>query len=366
MKSTSSSLYSSAGHSQALYTSLLKIFYSPLFFKNSFKMHSKAVLITLLVACASATSAYDFNGAAPSEKRCLGGCGNTNQGGSTTNSNTSTDASTKTTNTVVSIPSLCLCWKRPLTLLTFWQNTSGSGNQDTANNNGGGQDFSGMNFSGMQMGCKRAYLEGRAYNKRNHHEKVKGTQKPGPKNVNVSNKSTNIATTNTNNQQNSNNKVNTNKSTVSIGPVFHTSVSTDTNFSPQTVNAQKTNNANQSHNSGVIMGSGTMCRREFIDLELERRELDTGASVVAALGGLSARDAHGHEEMLATRDVGKMALMLGVRAFDHDEDADFYKRNVGVECATEECNEMMRREAEELLYIHARDLGLVTEDDGEY
>ena len=182
-------------------------------------MHSKAVLITLLVACASATSAYDFNGAAPSEKRCLGGCGNTNQGGSTTNSNTSTDASTKTTNTVVSIPSLCLCWKRPLTLLTFWQNTSGSGNQDTANNNGGGQDFSGMNFSGMQMGCKRAFLEGREANKQQHHDKVKGAQ------VKVANTKTNVSNVSKTNTQNSNNNINKTKNT--------------------TVNKQKTNNVDQ-------------------------------------------------------------------------------------------------------------------------
>ena len=112
------------------------------------------------------------------------------------------------------------------------------------------------------------------------------------------------------------------------------------------------------------MGSGTVCRREFIELEMERRELDTGASVLAAMGGLTARDLGDDMEMLATRDLGRMAETLGVRAVGHEEDDDaftHYKRDLGTECLTEDCA-MMKREVDDMLRQHARSLGFWVED----
>ena len=109
---------------------------------------------------------------------------------------------------------------------------------------------------------------------------------------------------------------------------------------------------------GVVVGSGNMCRREFDELEMERRELDTGASVLAAMGALTERDLNDDTEMLATRDLGRMAETLGIRALGHADDDSFthYKRDVGTECATEECA-VMKREADEILRQHARGLG---------
>lgn len=116
---------------------------------------------------------------------------------------------------------------------------------------------------------------------------------------------------------------------------------------------------------GVIAGSGNVCRREFLDLENERRELDTGASVLAAMGALTERDLDDGIELLATRDLGRMAETLGVRAIGHDDDEEtftHYKRDVGTECVTEECA-LMKREVDEILRQHARGLGFSLDDE---
>lgn len=115
---------------------------------------------------------------------------------------------------------------------------------------------------------------------------------------------------------------------------------------------------------GVVVGSGNMCRREFDELEMERRELDTGASVLATMGALPERNLSDDMELLATRDLGRMAETLGVRAVGHEDDEEtfnHYKRDVGTECATEECA-VMKREVVEILRQHARGLGFSLED----
>lgn len=293
-------------------------------------MFSKTLLLSALLA-ASAISAAPI----PAEKRCLGGCKTVNDNSSHTNTNTNTNASTTTSNT---------------------QNTSGSGNQATTGNNGGGNDFSGMSFGGGGgfSGCRRAFLEGRAENRRLHQRKVNGQHEPRnnkpwhappKKNIKVNtNKTTNNSINKTNTQNSNNTKVTT----------------TNTN-----VNKSKSNNVDQSGNMGVINGSGNVCRREFIELEMERRELDAGASILAAMGGLTARDLDDDMEMLATRELGRLAETLGARAVGHDGDDDtftHYKRDVGTQCATEECD-MMKREVDDLLRYHARSLGFWVADD---
>ena len=223
-----------------------------------------------------------------------------------------------------------------------------------------------MNFSGMNLGCRRAYVEGRAFNKRKHHHRKTAQGPPPPpaggspppppppahnqapppppppaqnNKTTVTDNKTNVSSTSNANTQNSNNNTNNSKS--------------------KTVNKQKNNTADQSNNNGVIVGSGNTCRRAFIEVEMEARELDTGSSVLAAMGGLTARDFDDDMEMLATRDLGRMAETLGVRAVGHDGDDDaftHYKRDVGTECVTGECA-MMKREVDEMLRQHARSLG---------
>ena len=147
---------------------------------------------------------------------------------------------------------------------------------------------------------------------------------------------------------------------------------THTNNINGSYNQHRTENLNKSttlqanNNSGLLAAAGVNCKRSLQEVEVERRELDTGASVLAALGGDPAA-ARGSDDitsplhLLATRDLGKMAHMLQVRAKGHDwETATNYKRHVGVECAPdnlEECDEQTKAEAQDLLRVHARQLG---------
>ncbi len=128
--------------------------------------------------------------------------------------------------------------------------------------------------------------------------------------------------------------------------------------------------------SGVLIGGGNMCKRELADLEVERRELDLGGSVLAALGLLPAnstltkRSDSGDaatsgssllHQMLVTREIGQIAEQLGVRALGHDEAQEVFRRDVGLECAGDvhECNDLYKRNAADAIRQYAEHLGLL-------
>ena len=284
-------------------------------------MYTKALLVSTLLASATLVSAAPV----PQSKRCIGACQTKNLNTTNnTDTNTTTDTSNVNTNT----------------------NQANNGNSNQTGNSGGGNSFGNASVGKV---CRRAFVEARGINHAQHMYLVarKEEHKPAAKHIGVakpppgmnfnSNKwMTNTATTN---NVNSNNKT-------------------------TKVDNTKTNNVNMSNNSGQINGSGVVCRRELEEADMERRELDTGASVLAALGGQSiARSLDEPANLLATRDLGRLADVLGVRAAGHDmDDATHYKRSVGLECATDSCDGIARREAEEILMVHARDLGFLVED----
>ncbi|KDN52901.1 hypothetical protein K437DRAFT_266108, partial [Tilletiaria anomala UBC 951] len=85
--------------------------------------------------------------------------------------------------------------------------------------------------------------------------------------------------------------------------------------------------------------------------------------VLAAIGGHAVRPIDDNINLLATRDLGRLADVLGVRAAGHDADeATHYRRDIGLECATSTCDEFAKREAEEILAMHARGLGFFVEE----
>ena len=147
---------------------------------------------------------------------------------------------------------------------------------------------------------------------------------------------------------------------------------THTNNINGSYNQHRTENLNKSttlqanNNSGLLAAAGVNCKRSLQEVEVERRELDTGASVLAALGGDPAAprgsdDITSQLHLLATRDLGKMARMLQIRAKGHDaKTVTHYKRHVGLECApdsSDACDEQAKAEAPDLLKFHASQLG---------
>ncbi len=107
------------------------------------------------------------------------------------------------------------------------------------------------------------------------------------------------------------------------------------------------NNVTQNYNQGVVAGAGVVCKRETQELELERRELVAGLEALNDLGGIQKRSdsIHPTTEILATRDLGRMATALAINKRDLAEAHD------------QSAQQLARREAEEMLLQHARSLG---------
>ena len=272
-------------------------------------MYAKSVALSALLVAASLSAVS----AAPAERRCIGACGSSQSSG-TQNQSTATTTDTSTVNTN--------------------NNATGNSNSNQTGNSGGGNSFGDAHVGKV---CRRAYFEGQRRQYQDHIELVSRNSPPGWKGVGTINQNNATANKKTTTNMGSNNK-NTH------------------------VNNTKTNNANFSNNSGQINGSGVVCRREFLELEIERRELDAGAAVLSALGGHYARSVDDTMALLATRDLGRMSDTLGVSARGHSiDEATHYKRDVGLQCATAQCDDLTRREAEDMLRVHARDLGFFVE-----
>ena len=125
------------------------------------------------------------------------------------------------------------------------------------------------------------------------------------------------------------------------------------------VKSKQANNLNMDGMSGNGGVNGVMCRRALDEVEVEKRELDRGGSVLAAIGGRTTDPSfESPTTFLATRDLGRLAESLGVRAIGHDESLPHFRRDVGIECASSDsCDELAKREAHEVLVGHARTLG---------
>ena len=285
-------------------------------FHLDFKMYAKTFIISSLLASVSLVTAAPLPQAGVA-KRCIGSCNTTNE-----NTVNNTDTATTTNSNGVN------------TAYTQQNN----GNSQSTGNSGGGNSFGNAHVGKV---CRRELMEARGVNAAHHVFLAARKNEPHPAAHPAAkapgmNFNQNWAKTNTTNKTNvGSNNVKTN------------------------INNTKTNSVNMSNNSGQINGSGVVCRREFEEAEMERRELDSGAAVLAALGGQSvARSLDEPTNLLATRDLGRLADVLGVRAAGHDMDeSTHYRRDIGLECASASCDGLARREAESLLMNHARDLG---------
>lgn len=132
---------------------------------------------------------------------------------------------------------------------------------------------------------------------------------------------------------------------------------------PQSVTGS---NGGATSNDCVIMRRGLIAQ--------ERRDEASGLALLRSLGAMTERDVEDPLESLAARDVGYSARMLGVeghaargagnarRSSSFIFDDGLARRDasgLAVRCAQgyEGCSLAMRREAEEMLREHARDLG---------
>lgn len=122
-------------------------------------------------------------------------------------------------------------------------------------------------------------------------------------------------------------------------------------------NIQRQQNTSIKNQSGTAAGNGMMCKRAMDEFEVEKREMDRGGSVLAAIGGALPDSATVEPvHILAIRDLGRLAESLGVRAAGHEQTASIFKRDVGIECEAGSCDELARREAHDILVNHAQSL----------
>ncbi len=197
------------------------------------------------------------------------------------------------------------------------------------NNNGGGNNYSGMNFGGMNR-CRRAFFDKRSelhadhdeameelvFSKRAPHNGRGGIPRDGGRGRGGGGRDNG-------------------------GRGGWTRISNATRITRNTVT--------QSNNQGIVAGSGVVCKRETQELDLERRELLAGVDTLDALGGISKRDVDMDREILATRELGRQALALERR---EAEQGELRKRTYDSEEAT-----FLRRDVTDVLEQHARALG---------
>lgn len=128
--------------------------------------------------------------------------------------------------------------------------------------------------------------------------------------------------------------------------------------SGNTVHANITSSGNTITGSpgaaNVVNCGSTSAKRD----EMEHAE---GLAILRSLGAMTSRGVDDPLEILAARDIAYSAAQLGVRAYDDAGYDGLARRSSGdfaLDCmGGAHCQEHMRREAEELLIAHARDLG---------
>lgn len=227
------------------------------------------------------------------------------------------------------------------------KNTQNAGNQDMQGNNGGG-NYNGATRNGG-VSCRRALQQAR----RSLHEAYAARAWPGVDGAAIAAKAQAAAQ----------------------GAKTTTTTNTNTNnYNQQSWDNHSTNNSGNSYidnstsqnlsntGGGTMNGSGSACRREVSEFEMERRHIAMGHEMIAYVGGLAARSTPAWDAV-AARDLGALADDLGVRAVVPEYDAEsggFQRRSaMDLACTTDHCSDHMKREAEEMLFEHARSLGYV-------
>lgn len=170
---------------------------------------------------------------------------------------------------------------------------------------------------------------------------------------------------------NGNNSGNTNFSASSSSSDSHADQSHGSHNDDHSDNSKNSHNDNSKYIGGNIGGqsnvnasgsNGGGNSNTCVNLKREFDEHEAGLAVLRSLGAMTERHVEDPLEALAARDIGYAASVLGVRAYESDDFEGAMARRDGGDFALRcvdgaECSAQMRREAEELLTMHARDLG---------